>query len=187
MAKIFAPVLQMSQVSLYECTRTHVSSGTNLWNLIHKEVIIFIQEKVCENVVCKISILFKPQIWSAKYWPFCWNLNVWMKLKTKKKHHVNGTVYWRKTAYDTKARCECYFLHDDVIKWKHFPRYWPFVRGIHQSPVNYPHKDQWRGALMFSLICVWINSWVNNREAGDLRRHRAHYNATVMIIHNSTG
>ena len=43
--------------------------------------------------------------------------------------------------------------HDDVIKWKHFPRYWPFVRGIHRSPVNSPHKGQWRGALMFSLIC----------------------------------
>ena len=39
--------------------------------------------------------------------------------------------------------------HDDVIKWKHFPRYWPFVRGIHRSPVNSPHKGQWRGALMF--------------------------------------
>ena len=59
--------------------------------------------------------------------------------------------------------------HDDVIKWKHFPRYWPFVRGIHQSPVNSLHKGQWRGALMFSFICVWINGWVNNREAGDLR------------------
>ena len=58
-------------------------------------------------------------------------------------------------------------FHDDVIKWKHFPRYWPFVRGIHRSPVNSPHKDQWRGALMFSLICVWINSWANNRVAGD--------------------
>ena len=45
-------------------------------------------------------------------------------------------------------------IHDDVIKWKHFPRYWPFVRGIHRSPVNSPHKGQWRGALMFSLICV---------------------------------
>ena len=45
-------------------------------------------------------------------------------------------------------------LHDDVIKWKHFPRYWPFVRGIHRSPVNSPHKGQWRGALMFSLISV---------------------------------
>ena len=46
--------------------------------------------------------------------------------------------------------------HDDVIKWKHFPRNWPLVRGIHRSPVNSPHKGQWRGALMFSLICSWI-------------------------------
>ena len=73
------------------------------------------------------------------------------------------------------------FVHDDVIKWKHFPRYWPFVRGIHRSLVNSPHKGQWRGALMFPLICVWINAWVNNREAGDLRRHRAHYDVTVMF------
>ena len=70
--------------------------------------------------------------------------------------------------------------HDDVMKWKHFPRYWPFVRGIHRSPVNSPHKDQWRGALMFSLICTWTNGWVNNREAGDLRRHCAHHDVTVM-------
>ena len=58
--------------------------------------------------------------------------------------------------------------HDDVIKWKHFPRYWSFVRGIHRSAGNSPYKGQWRGALMFSLICVWINDWVNNRKAGDL-------------------
>ena len=50
-------------------------------------------------------------------------------------------------------------LLDDVIKWNHFPR--------------------WRGALMFSLICVWINGWVNNGDVGDLRRHRAHYGVTV--------
>ena len=42
--------------------------------------------------------------------------------------------------------------HDDVIKWKHFPRYWPFVWGINRSPVKSPHKGQSRGALMFSLI-----------------------------------
>ena len=66
--------------------------------------------------------------------------------------------------------------HDDVINWKDFPRYWPFVRGIHRSTVNSPHNGQWRGALMFSFICVWINSWVNNCEAGDLRRHRAQKN-----------
>ena len=48
------------------------------------------------------------------------------------------------------------------------------------SPVNSPHKGQWRGALMFSLICAWINDWVNNREAGYLRRHRGHYDVKVM-------
>ena len=69
--------------------------------------------------------------------------------------------------------------HDDVIKWKNFPRYCPFVRGIHRSPVNSPHKGQWRRALMISLICVWINGRVNNGEAGDLRRHRAHYGVIV--------
>ena len=71
--------------------------------------------------------------------------------------------------------------HDDVISWKHFPRYWPFVRGINRSPVKSPHKGQRRGALIFSFICAWINGWVNNREAGDLRRHRAHYDVIVML------
>ena len=71
-------------------------------------------------------------------------------------------------------------IHDGVIRWKYFPRYWLFVRGIHRPPVNFTHKGQWRGALMFYLICAWINGWVNNSEAGDLRRHRTHYCVTVM-------
>ena len=142
--------------------------------------------------------------------------------------------------------------YDDVIKWKHFPRCWPFVRGIHRLPVInnfggrvckyetlvcgyyttkdghahkmtikrlriwwrhqvetfsallafcagnssvtgdfpayiciYIYKGQWRRALMFSLICSWTNSWTNNEDAGDLRRHRAHYDVTVMNSFNS--
>ena len=55
-----------------------------------------------------------------------------------------------------------------------------WLREIHRSPVNSPHTDQWRGALMFSLICAWTNCWVNNQDAGDLRRHRSHYDVTVM-------
>ena len=66
-------------------------------------------------------------------------------------------------------------MHDGVIKWNHLLRHWPFVWGIHRSPMNSPHKGRWCGALMFSLICAWINGSVNNREAGDLRRHHAHY------------
>ena len=55
-----------------------------------------------------------------------------------------------------------------------------FVRGLHGSPVNSLHNGQWRGALMFFLICAWINAWVNTRKAGDLRRHLAHYDVIVM-------
>ena len=77
--------------------------------------------------------------------------------RTRQLFPVNSVEDWNKLPAS----------HDDVIKWKHFPRYWPFVWGIHRSPVNSPHKGQWRGALLFSLICTRINGWVNNLEAGD--------------------
>ena len=75
--------------------------------------------------------------------------------------------------------------HDGVIKWKLSPRHLPFVWGIHRWPVNSPHKGQWRGALMFHLICAWTNSLVNSRGAGDLRRHRAHYDVNIMKMSQS--
>ena len=78
---------------------------------------------------------------------------------------------------DSKVRC--------VLYWKLYDTWWreamekfsgllAFMRGIHRSPVNSPHKGQWRGALMFSFVCV------NNRETGYLRRHRVHYDVIVM-------
>ena len=77
----------------------------------------------------------------------------------------------------------CGLIHDtlyyaNVTWWRHqmetFSALLAICTGIHRSPVNSPHKGQWCGALMFSLICVWINGWVNNREAGDLRRYHDH-------------
>ena len=62
-------------------------------------------------------------------------------------------------------------------------------RGLHRSrriPL-YPHKGQWGWALVFSLITAWTNSWVNNQNAGDLRRHHAHYDATVIYLKHSSG
>ena len=64
--------------------------------------------------------------------------------------------------------------HDGVIKRNIF-------RVTGPLSVNSPHKGPWRWALMFSLICAWTNGWVNNRDAGDLRRHRALYDVTLMV------
>ena len=102
-------------------------------------------------------------------------------------HHYIPIWQWMLTQWGLNMQICVWFviiaystLHDDVIKWKHFPRYWPFVRGIHRWPVDSPHKGQWRGVWMFSLICAWTNDWGNNRDTGDLRRHRAYYDVTVM-------
>ena len=73
-------------------------------------------------------------------------------------------------------------VHGDVIKWKHFPRYWPLCGEF--------TGHQWNprtGANVAELWCFlwfepWINGLVSNDETGDLRRHRAHYDATVMVF-----
>ena len=93
---------------------------------------------------------------------------------------VCSTESWSNEAFKLFSCDSFWVLHDDVIRWKHLMRYWPFVRVIHRSPANSPHKGQWRRALMFSLICGCINGWVNNGEVGDLRRHRTHYDVIVM-------
>ena len=110
---------------------------------------------------------------------------IWTPTSAVSKRPLNSLTHFKFEAAPPQFNMRLHHFskfpfHDDVIKWKHFPRYWPFVRGIPRSPVNSPHKGQWRGALMFSLICAWINMWVNNREAGDLRSHQAHYDVSVM-------
>ena len=71
-----------------------------------------------------------------------------------------------------------------IPRWRHqmetFSASLALYAGIHRLPVNFPPIGQWRGALKCSLICAWINGWVSNREADDSRRHRAHYDVTVM-------
>ena len=84
---------------------------------------------------------------------------------------------------DISKRCNYSYIYP---WWRHqmqvfFQRYWPFVREIHRSPGISSDKGQWRGDLMFSLVCPWINGWVNDREAGDFRRHRTHYEITLMV------
>ena len=73
---------------------------------------------------------------SAKRWSICHGLKVFME-------YIQ--LPHRKTLSST---------HDDVVKWKHFPRHWPFVWGIHRSPVNSPHKGQWRRAVVVFYLCL---------------------------------
>ena len=68
------------------------------------------------------------------------------------------------------------FEHDDVINWKHFPRYWPFARGIHRVP-----RTKASDAELYVFFDLRrINRLVNNGEAGELRRYRAHYDVIAM-------
>ena len=117
------------------------------------------------TILSGISNKERPPHWFC-YWSLC--------------HLVFATWHTSKTYTAKLTQWPDFSEHDDATKWKPFPRYWPFVRGIHRSPVKSPHKVQWRGVLMFSLILAWTNGWINNRKAGDLRRHRAHCDVTVM-------
>ena len=127
-------------------------------------------------------ILSKTVIWLRP--------SVLLNTFTSKMYDIDGHICWCFFTFNLfKHVTQLHFNwqgHDDVIKWKHFPRYCPFVPGIHRSPVNSPHKGQWRRALMFSLICAWINRWVNNGEAGDFRRYRTHCDVIVMSTMFST-
>ena len=110
--------------------------------------------------------------------PRSWCLNLWSALCAVMAEH-----HWMLGHMQAIGWPSARFLGTGTW-WRHqmetFPRYWLFGGGIHRPPVDSRHKGQWRGALMFSLICAWTNVWANNRDAGDLTRHRAHYDVTVM-------
>ena len=118
--------------------------------------------------LCVVTANFSNPKWS-------WLDHAWLP-----KHGKTTDMYYSGIDFGLYAVPYSSPFHDDVIKWKHLPRYWPFVRGIHRSPVDSPHKGQWRGAWMFSVICTSINDWANNRDAGDLKRHSVHYDFTAM-------
>ena len=70
------------------------------------------------------------------------------------------------------------YTFSEFTWWRHqmetFSALLAICAGNSPVPGEFPTQRQRRGALIFSLICVWINGWVNNRDAGNLRRYRAH-------------
>ena len=105
------------------------------------------------------------------------------KTVSRPSYLYNGNPMPGKTVFilrQSPGANELRYYHDDVIKWKHFPRHWPFVLGIHRSPMNSLHKGRWRKALMFLWSTSEQTVWVNNRDAGGLRRHGTYFDATAM-------
>ena len=95
-------------------------------------------------------------------------------------NNVSPRNIWKRS-----GRVACHFRQQRMLChmpwWRHQMETFSALLAIcHRSPVNSPHKGQWRGALVFSLICAWINGWVNKRWAGDLRHHHTHYDVTVI-------
>ena len=101
--------------------------------------------------------------WDLMRTRYTWWPGVWQQTSTGIYVDVMGTSWWRH-------------------QMETFSALLALCAGNSPVPVNSPHKGQWRVALMFSLICARINDWVNNREAGDLRRYRGHYDVIVMMV-----
>ena len=114
----------------------------------------------------------------AKWRPFCLGLNV---LKSPFVY----SLFWirRHLSHWPPISCDSYIVARWLLMTSSngtiFRVTGPFA-GNSPIPVNSPHNGQWGGALMFSLICAWINDSLNNREAGYLRRHRTHYDVNAM-------
>ena len=117
----------VSEPLLGWCNRT--SRNKLQWNF-NRNSKIFIQENTFENIVWKKTTILSR--------PLC------VKTTPMKQSTTQPYAYFK----------SLWPYQDDVIKWKLFLRYRPFVRGIHRSLVNSPHKSQWRGNLMFFLDYV---------------------------------
>ena len=109
-------------------------------------------------------------------WPVNWNNEAEIILQTSA-----PLSSWMKTvAYFSIPSSPLHVLYSWLChQMEGFPRYWPFVMGIHQSPMDSPPKGQWRGALTIYLICAWTNGWANNRDAPSSSLWR-HCNASVI-------
>ena len=127
-----------------------------------------------------IIILPWKGLWYAGWWPSSWKVPEVSITSECQQANVRGCC----------VPCNWSIYRTALSWWRHqmetFSALLALCAGNSPVPVNSPHKGQWRGAWMFSLISACINAWVNNREAGDLRRHRGHYDAIVTYCFNSS-
>ena len=119
----------------------------------------------------------------------------WVYITDMSKYHnaiLEAIPFYHALCYIETPPCCFLYLCLPELSWRRhqmgtFSALLALCAGNSPVPVNSPRKGQWRGALMLALICVWINDWVNNREAGDLRRHRGNYDVIVMYTYTESG
>ena len=154
------------RVSMYNTMTSQWAS----WRLNSPAIRRFIQPsveaKIKEPINCALPTLYEeipsvtagfPSQKASNSEAFPWHaVNIILFSKSLKTNMCQTDIEAFHTPFATycTSNGRIFRTHDDLIKCKHFPPYWPFVRGIHRSPVNSPHRDQWRGALVFSLICA---------------------------------
>ena len=113
-----------------------------LWTMHYVANIIHVLSVQNHNTTSHIIIL---QLYAYRFWKYGIGYN-----KINMLHIKEGNR--RTISQRLVSILFIQFWHESVIKWKHLTRYWPFVQGIHRTPVNSPHEGQCRGALMFSLF-----------------------------------
>ena len=131
----------------------------NLWYYSDVNLVL----KCLNSPFVQYHVHANANIKAPHHWPFAWQIYQWRSEAQRPVIRGGLSSYY----------------HDDVIKWKDFPRHWPFVRINYRSPVNPPTKASDAELWCFHWSLPWINGWVNNHEAGDLRRHRAHYDVIL--------
>ena len=125
----------------------------------------------CRQIIYKLPHECSEALASSTFHPNCSSANLVLERPVCEIQSFSDTTALRNIAMIAGMQLVCPYdthngheHHEDVIKWKHFPRYWPFVREIHQSPVNSLPKGEWREALVFSFIC--LNKRLNKQSRG---------------------
>ena len=162
-----------------------------LHNTSNLSFLLFHDSPACRKWVwwCLGNIPFwysSKNIWIYHPHPHVWIFEVSLrKSKNPLMSSISGVDIFRNSYTQETTECSEVMSPDVSISWwRHqmetFSALLAICAGNSPVPVNSPHKGQWRGALMFTLICARIYSWVNNSEAGEMRRYRAHYDVIVM-------
>ena len=125
------------------------------------------------NCDCVLLILF-CQCWLPLFLISILSHSRWVELLPQYKIDLPLWVFFAFDARNHAVKCinviktwtlylELICFHDNIIKWKYFLHYWPFVRGNHWSPLSSPHKGQWCCTVMFSLICICLKKWMSKQ------------------------